>query len=309
MPRAWDESVAASTSTAMPSGSRQPVTMVLGSDPSGSSVKTRFPLRSRTKRRLGAKGFIERSTKCFGADRSAGRAFTNAERDRRDTPQFGLREGAHARYIAQMEATRTTAAIQGYLDELAGLKGDSPAEPVVRSLLGRSAGRLHQLCATLLYNRYPRLTRAPLNLQSEEILSAVVERLMKSLREARPGNVRQFFSIANQHMRWELNDVARRSDNQVRPVELGDHDLASPESSASEIGPVARRMFRVIDELPAEEREVFELVRIQGMTPSEVAGLLNISERTVQRRLNRGVLVLSQKLGDLRPIGSPVEEA
>jgi RNA polymerase sigma-70 factor (ECF subfamily) len=29
---------------------------------------------------------------------------------------------------------------------------------------------------------------------------------------ARPTNVRQFFALANQHLRWELNDLARRLD-------------------------------------------------------------------------------------------------
>ena len=52
----------------------------------------------------------------------------------------------------------------------------------------------------------------PLNLQAEEMLSAVVERLLKALREARPATVRQFFALASQHMRWELNDMARRLD-------------------------------------------------------------------------------------------------
>src|ERR1041384_4174807 len=130
-----------------------------------------------------------------------------------------------------MDATRTTAAIQGYLDELAGLRGDSPAALIARSLLGCAAGRLHQLCATLLYRSYPRLTRAPLNLQSEEMLSSVVERLMKALHKAHPGNVRQFFQIANQHMRWELNDMARRLDEHTRAINLGDDAVASPETS------------------------------------------------------------------------------
>jgi RNA polymerase sigma-70 factor (ECF subfamily) len=200
-----------------------------------------------------------------------------------------------------MEATRTTAAIQGYLDELAGLRGDSPAEPVVRGLLGRAAGRLHQLCAALLYRSYPRLTRAPVNLESEEMLSAVVERLMKALREARPGNVRQFFKIANQHMRWELNDVCRRLDNQIRAVEIDPEVPATPDTSASQLTPVARRMFEAIDELPQEEREVFELVKIQGMTQVEAAALLDVTDRTVLRRLNRAILILTQKLGDLGP--------
>src|SRR5262249_12371295 len=167
--------------------------------------------------------------------------------------------------MSPMDATHTTAAIQDFLDELADLSGDSPVEPVVRELLSRSAGRLHQLCATLLYRSYPRLTQGPLNLQSEEMLSAVIERLMKALRQARPGNVRQFFAIANQHMRWELNDLARRLDERTQAVDVDQLAPASPQNSASQLSPVAHRMFQAIDELPDEEREVFELVRIQGM--------------------------------------------
>jgi RNA polymerase sigma-70 factor (ECF subfamily) len=208
-----------------------------------------------------------------------------------------------------MAATgNTTAAIQGYLDELAGLRGDSPAEPMVRTLLGAAAGRLHQLCANLLYRSYPRLARAPLNLQSEEMLSAVVERLMKALRAAQPGNVRQFFKIANQHMRWELNDLARRLDERTPLVALGDADPASPQSTASQLSPIARRIFQVIDELPEDEREVFELVRIQGMTHREAAQCLDVAERTVERRLNRGLLLLRQQLGEFSAVEVPPPE-
>ena len=52
------------------------------------------------------------------------------------------------------------------------------------------------------------------------MLSAVVERLLKALREARPTTVRQFFALACQHTRWELNDLARRLDTQPRAVEV-----------------------------------------------------------------------------------------
>src|SRR5262245_31246310 len=104
-----------------------------------------------------------------------------------------------------MDVESTTLAVQHYLDKLAD---DMPAEPVVRDLLGRAAGRLHQLCAALLPRNYPRLTRPPLNLRADEMLGAVVERLLRALREARPGNVRQFFSLATRHMRWELIDIA-----------------------------------------------------------------------------------------------------
>lgn len=203
--------------------------------------------------------------------------------------------------LSVVDQPNTTIAIQAYLDELAGLRGDSPAEPVVRALLERAVGRLELLCGTLLLRSYPRLMRPPLNLQSEEMLSAVAERLLKALREVRPGNVRQFFAIANQHMRWELNDLARRLDEQTSAVPIPEGLAAAPDSGNSQISPIARRLFEAIDELPEEEREVFSLIRIQGMTHREAAEILDVSEKTVQRRVNRAVLLLSQTVGDLRP--------
>ena len=200
-----------------------------------------------------------------------------------------------------MTEERTTAAVQRYLDALAG---DAPAEPIIRALLDRAVCRLRLLCANLLYRGYPRLARPPLNLQPDELLSAVVERLLKALREARPGNVRQFFALANQHMRWELNDLARRLDEQPTPVELGEGLVPTPPSSGSGLSPDARRMLAAIEGLPEEEREAFGLVRIQGTTLVEAAGVLNVSTKTVQRRLYRGLVLLAEALADLRP-GEP----
>ena len=164
-----------------------------------------------------------------------------------------------------MAQEQTSAAVQRYLEELAG---HSPAEPVVRALLDRSVRRLHHLCATLLYRSYPRLTRPPVNLQADEMLGAVVERLLKALREARPASARQFFALACRHLRWELSDRARRLDKQ-----------------------------------PQDEREAFDLVRIQGMTQTEAARVLGVSVITVKRRLSRGLQALAAALGDLSPGG------
>jgi RNA polymerase sigma-70 factor (ECF subfamily) len=86
------------------------------------------------------------------------------------------------------------------------------AEPIVRALLDRAVPRLHLLGATLLHRSYPRLTRPPWNVQADELLGAVEERPLNALREARPRTVRQLFALANQHMRWELNDLVRRLD-------------------------------------------------------------------------------------------------
>jgi RNA polymerase sigma-70 factor (ECF subfamily) len=195
-----------------------------------------------------------------------------------------------------MDEEPTTAAVQRYLDQLAG---DTPAERVVRALLDRAVRRLHQLCATLLYQSYPRLTRPPVNLQVDEMLGAVVERLLKALREARPANVRQFFALACQHMRWELNDLARRLDEQPAAVELSEGLVPTAPSSASGLSPNSHRMLSAIEGLPEEEREAFDLVRIQGMTQTEAAQVLGVSVVTVKRRLSRGLQSLAAALGDL----------
>jgi RNA polymerase sigma-70 factor (ECF subfamily) len=192
----------------------------------------------------------------------------------------------------------TTVVIQRHLEELAG---GAPPEPVVRALLDRSVRRLHQLCAALLYGCYPRLTRPPLNLQSDEMLGALVERLLKALREARPTTVRQFFALASQHMRWELNDLARRLDEGPRDVELLDGLVPALPNSDSGLTPASRRIIERIDALPDEEREAFDLVRIQGMSQVEAAELLGVAPKTVKRRLDRGLRLLTQRLDDLRP--------
>jgi RNA polymerase sigma factor (sigma-70 family) len=204
--------------------------------------------------------------------------------------------------VCAMSEEPTTAVVQRYLDELGG---DSPAEPIVRALLDRAVRRLHLLCATLLHRSYPRLTRPPLNLQADELLGAIAERLLKALREARPRDVRQLFALANQHMRWELNDLARRLDEQPVAAELCEGLVPAPASSASGLSPDGLRMLRAIDELPEEEREAFDLVRIQGMTHTEAAEMLGVSAATVKRRLSRGLRLLAEQLADLRPGEGP----
>ena len=206
---------------------------------------------------------------------------------------------------ALMEGAQRTMAVQRYLDELSLARPDSPAETIIRDVLSHAARRLHLLSASMLRRSYGRLTRPPLNLQAEELLSAVVERLLKALREARPKNVRMFYALANQHMRWELNDLARRLDDQPTAAALQEEEVAAPLES-SEIGVDAGRIFAAIESLPEDEREVFDLVRLQGLMHQEVAEIVGVATKTVQRRLNRALVILTSKVGDLRgPYSAP----
>jgi RNA polymerase sigma-70 factor (ECF subfamily) len=198
-----------------------------------------------------------------------------------------------------MHEEPTTVVIQRYLD---ALPGDRAAEPIIREVLDRAVGRLRLLCATLLHRSYPRLTQPPLNLETDELLGGVVAGLLTALRTIRPQTVRQFFALATQHMRWQLNDLARRLDKQPAAVALAEAGVpAPPSSSVSGLTPEARRMLEAIEGLPEAEREVFDLVRIQGLTYAEAAGVVDVCEKTVQRRLNRARLLLAERLADLRP--------
>jgi len=201
-----------------------------------------------------------------------------------------------------MDEAPTTVIIQHYLD---ALPGDAAAEPLIRELLEQAVGRLRLLCAKFLYKSYPRLTRPPVNLETDELLGSVVAGLLTALRTTRPQTVRQFFALANQHMRWQLNDLARRLDERPAAALPEAGVAAPPDSTASGLTPDGRRMLGAIDGLPEHEREVFDLVRIQGMTQTEVGDLLGVSTVMVKRRLNRGLPLLSERLADLRPSEKP----
>ena len=86
------------------------------------------------------------------------------------------------------------------------------------------------------------------------------------VREARAKTARQSFALANQHLRWELNDPARRLDDQPAAAGLREGLVPAPASYASGSTPDGRHMLATIDELPEHEREVFDLVRRQPIT-------------------------------------------
>ncbi len=85
-----------------------------------------------------------------------------------------------ARVTLAMDEAPTTVIIQRHLD---ALPGDTAAEPIVREPLKQAAGRL---CTTLLYKSYPRLTRPPVNLETDELLGGIVAGLLTALRTTRP---------------------------------------------------------------------------------------------------------------------------
>jgi RNA polymerase sigma-70 factor (ECF subfamily) len=77
--------------------------------------------------------------------------------------------------------------------------------------------------------------------------------------------------------------------------------VLSPASNGSRPGVV----LRAIGELPKDEQEVFDPVRVRWITKTEAAQLLGVSAATVKRRLSRGLRLLTEHLADLRPGEKP----
>jgi RNA polymerase sigma-70 factor (ECF subfamily) len=123
--------------------------------------------------------------------------------------------------------------------------------------------------------------------------AAVVERWLKAARQARLSTVCEFFTLSGQHIHWGLNNLDRRSNRQPGAVALYEDLVVTAALGGSTLGPDGRRLEAIAD-LPDDEHEVFVPVRIQGITQSDVAEVLGVSSRTVQRWLNRRLLLLTQ---------------
>jgi RNA polymerase sigma-70 factor (ECF subfamily) len=90
---------------------------------------------------------------------------------------------------------------------------------------------------------------------------------------------------------------------------MREESVAAPPAQDSTAGANTRRILDAIHGLPEDEGEVFSLVRIQGLTHAEAAGILGVTTKTVQRRLNRGLMLLAEALGDLRTDRGATQDA
>ncbi|MFO0873634.1 MAG: sigma-70 family RNA polymerase sigma factor [Phycisphaerales bacterium] len=203
-----------------------------------------------------------------------------------------------------MHDHRTTASVQRYLVALAG---HEDPDPILRALLARAAARLQGLCTNMLRRQYPRLMRAPFGVQEEEMLSLLVERLLKAMRQVRPSTVREFFALANQHLRWELNEFARQIARRPPASPLTDDVAAAAGDGESTETVGVGRILEAIERLSDDRREVFSLVYIQGLTHAETAHVLEVSTKTVQRRLHEAVSNLANEL--CGPVSGEVGDA
>jgi RNA polymerase sigma-70 factor (ECF subfamily) len=184
--------------------------------------------------------------------------------------------------------------------------GDESAR---QDLIRCACGRLERLTRKMLRG-YKRVRRWE---QTADVLQNALMRLYRALESVCPATPADFFRLAALNIRRELLDMAKHyygPQGQGAHHATGAHKIASDsKASLDPAGPVedperlaAWTAFHdQIEQLPEEERQLFDLLWYQGLTQAEAAALLNVSERTVKRYWASARLRLHQALGGILP--------
>jgi RNA polymerase sigma-70 factor (ECF subfamily) len=199
------------------------------------------------------------------------------------------------------EGSAQTVQLQACLERL---RAGEPA--AVEELFRHVSARLERLTRKMLRG-FPGVHRWA---QTDDVLQNASLRLLRALQDIRPTTIREFFALSAQQIRRELIDLAR---HYFGPEGLGAHHASKDGAGRSRSGvePIdtsadpARRvdwqeLHEQIHRLPAEEREVVDLLFYQELPQGEAAILLGVSVRTVQRRWQSALLKLHDQL-DPRP--------
>jgi RNA polymerase sigma factor (TIGR02999 family) len=119
-------------------------------------------------------------------------------------------------------------------------------------------------------------------------------------------NRNHFFACMYREMRRTLTDHARRRSATKRPqieyVAPEDFDLNRLPTVADAKPEIVLAMYDALDWLEQSDPPLHEIVchhYFTGMKVAEIAGLTELSEKTVDRRLARGRLLLHQKILEL----------
>ena len=204
------------------------------------------------------------------------------------------------------ELFESTTEIQARLDRVRA--GDGSGTP--RALIARRGSAAPP--ARRMSQGYPGVARWE---QGEDVAQNALIRLDRALRAVTPPTARDFFRLAAAQVRRELIDLAR---HYYGPRGLGAHhatrtggegspdpamDLSVPDTT-NDPGRLAAwgEFHRAVESLGEADRELFDLLWYQGLTQAEAAGILGVTERTVNSRWLAARVRLSDSLGGQLPI-------
>jgi RNA polymerase sigma-70 factor (ECF subfamily) len=195
--------------------------------------------------------------------------------------------------------------IQLLLDRLRA--GDATARD---ELLGIVFDRLTRLARKMLRG-YPGVRRWE---ETDDVLQNAAVRLCRTLDEIKPASVRSFINLAAVQIRRELIDLARHYNGRAGPGRpragrIGSDGSADPPARpepGTDTDDPARlaawtEFHDLVEALPGEEKEIFDLLWYHGLPQAEAAALLGVTERVVRYRWRAARLKIHERLGGRLP--------
>lgn len=119
---------------------------------------------------------------------------------------------------------------------------------------------------------------------TSDVLQEVLIELSDALMRLTPRDTRHFLGLAGQQIRWKLLDLARRASAANRSI----NELRSDDAGATTSDPARlaqwTEIHAYIQALPADDRELFDLIFYQGIPQPAVADIVGVPYRTLKRR-------------------------
>jgi RNA polymerase sigma-70 factor (ECF subfamily) len=161
-------------------------------------------------------------------------------------------------------------------------------DPSAREMLiEHSCNRLEQMAHKML-KKFPRVRRWE---ETGDVLQKALISLNEALKSVTPESACHFYNFAAQHIRWRLLELAAKHQG---PQGIGAKHSTDPSGKKVENRPGSEdepssaaewaELLEFIDKLPAEDRNIYELLYIQNLTQQEAADVLDVSLTTVKRK-------------------------
>jgi RNA polymerase sigma factor (sigma-70 family) len=210
-----------------------------------------------------------------------------------------------------MSDTLTTQEIQAWIHRLAD--ADESVRQSARTGLVTAAFERLQALARRMLRDYPAVRRG--GEETGDVLSAAYQRLDRAMRDegvlAQMRTPRDFLRLATLQVRRELRDLADRQRVRQRhftapPLPGDDASLTAAAPPVDETASPTKLALwsdfhRQVEQLPDDEREVFELLWYQELSQADAAQVIGVAEKTVQRRWLAARLRLHDLLGGELP--------
>lgn len=174
-------------------------------------------------------------------------------------------------------------------------------------VVAAAAARMRDMAHRML-RRFPTVRRWN---ETDDVVQGAALRLHRALAATTPETTGRFLGLVALQIRRELLDLARsytspesfarNHETNVLRGAGGEVDkvalVADPEAEAPDAIAAWTRFHHAITTLPADDRELFDLVWFLGLPQERVATLLGCSTRTIRRRWEGVKQTLLQSMG------------